>query len=105
MVRRMNKADVSWSFITGYYYPKFLTVLKRMEWDERYTFLREMYDDKHPDTVWEERSDEPIKDMMDYVARKDYLHFFCMGFTVNDDGYYTVHHKMREMIWTFRTLR
>ena len=49
---------------------------------------------------------EPIKDMMEYVARKDYLHFFCMGFTVKEDGYYTVHDKMmREAMRTFRTIR
>jgi len=101
----MNKADLSWSFITGYYYPKFLTVLKGMEWDERYNFLKELYDDKNPATLWEERSEEPIKDMMEYVARKDYLHFFCMGFTVCEDGYYTVHEKVREAMVTFRTLR
>ena len=101
----MNRADLSWSFITGYYYPKFLVVLNSIEWDERYRFLRAMYDDKHPEAIWEERSEEPIKDMMEYVARKDYLHFFCMGFTVNEEGYYTVHEMMREAMRTFRTLR
>jgi len=101
----VNRADLSWSFITGYYYPKFITVLKSMEWDERYRYLRAMYDDKHPEEIWEERSEHPIKDMMEYVARKDYLHFFCMGFTVKEDGYYTVHEKMREAMRTFRTIR
>ncbi len=101
----MNKADTSWAFITGYYYPKFLTVLKKMEWDERYQFLTSLYNDKHPEKLWEERSDEPIKDMMEYVARKDYLHFFCMGFTVLESGHYTVHKLMRETITRYRRIR
>ncbi|MBP98552.1 hypothetical protein CMK18_21590 [Candidatus Poribacteria bacterium] len=98
-------SDLSWAFITGYYYPKFLRVIKHLEWDERYSFLTTLYNDKHPDEIWEERSDEPIKDMMEYVARKDYLHFFCMGFSVDETGHYTVHRMMREAMMTFRTLR
>jgi len=98
-------SDLSWAFITGYYYPKFLRVIKQLEWDERYSFLTTLYNDKHPDEIWEERSDEPIKDMMEYVARKDYLHFFCMGFSVDETGHYTVHRMMREAMMTFRTLR
>ena len=97
----MNSEDFSWSFIQGYYYPKFLIMIKKMAWDERYEFLRAIYNDKNPETLWEERSEEPIKDMMDYVARKDYLHFFYMGFTVFNDGKYIVHEKIRELIWLY----
>ena len=61
----MNPADLSWSFIQGYYYPKFLNVVKNMEWDERYQFLKTIYDDKNPKTLWETRSEEPIQDMME----------------------------------------
>ena len=39
-----------------------------------------------------------FKDMMEYVARKDYLHFFYMGFTVQETGHYTVHKLMREAV-------
>jgi hypothetical protein len=98
-------SDLSWAFITGYYYPKFLIVIKQLEWDERYLFLTTLYNDKHPDEIWQERSEEPIKDMMEYVARKDYLHFFCMGFSVEETGHYTVHRMMRQAMMTFRTLR
>ena len=98
-------AELSWAFITGYYYPKFKVVAKSMEWDERYQFLKELYDDKHKEAIWEERSGEPIKDMMEYVARKDYFHFFCMAFTVQEDGWYQVHKMMREAMRTFRTIR
>jgi len=38
---------------------------------------------------------------MEYVARKDYFHFFCMGFTVFEDGRYIVHEKIRELIWLY----
>ena len=100
-----NPADLSWAFIQGYYYSKFLTVVKSMEWDERYEFLRTLYNDKHTDENWEERSDNAIQDMMEYVARKDYLHFFCMGFSVEETGHYTVHRMMRQAMMTFRTLR
>ena len=98
-------SDLSWAFITGYYYPKFLIVIKQLEWDERYLFLTTLYNDKHPDEIWQERSEEPIKDMMEYVARKDYLHFFCMCFSVEETGHYTVHRMMRQAMMTFRTLR
>ena len=97
----MNKDDFSWAFIHGYYYPKFLIMVKAMDWDERYDFLTALYNDKHPDAIWEERSDEPIRDLMEYVAKKDYFHFFCMGFTVFEDGRYIVHEKIRELIWLY----
>jgi hypothetical protein len=66
----MNATDLSWAFITGYYYPKFLVVAKGMEWDERYEFLRTLYDDKNTDTKWEERSENPISDMMNMLHEK-----------------------------------
>jgi hypothetical protein len=100
-----NPADLSWAFIQGYYYPKFLIVVKQMEWDERYQFLKTIYNDKKPNETWEERSEEPIQDMMEYVARKDYLHFFYMGFTVMETGHYTLHRLMREAISKFRRIR
>ena len=98
-------SDLSWSFITGYYYPKFRVAIQNMEWDERYEFLKALYDDKHKEALWEERSEEPISDMMEYVARKDYLHFFYMGFTVRETGHYTVHRLMREAVSKFRRIR
>lgn len=90
--------DLSWAFIHGYYFPKFLMFVKGLEWDERYVFLKAIYDDRNPDSLWEERSENPIQDMIEYVARKDYLHFFCMGFTVFEDGRYIVHEKIRNMM-------
>jgi hypothetical protein len=51
--------------------------------------------------LWEERSENPIQDMMEYVARKEYFHFFCMGFTVFEDGRYIVHEQIRELIWRY----
>ena len=106
MVSKMkNKEALSWSFITGYYYPKFKVVIGKMELYERYSFLRTLYDDKHPHNLWEERSNEPIKDMMAYVARKDYLHFFVMGFSVEEGGHYTVHRMIREAMAQFRRIR
>jgi hypothetical protein len=100
-----NPADLSWAFIQGYYYPKFLKVVKEMEWDERYQFLKTIYNDKNPDSIWEERSEAPIQDMMEYVARKDYTHFFYMGFTVQETGHYTVHRLMREAVSKYRRIR
>ena len=90
-----NAKDISWACITGYYYPKFLIVIKGLPWDERYLYLRNIYDEMHEEK-WEERSDTPIEDMITYVARKDYFHFFCMGFSVEDNGYYIVHQPIRD---------
>ena len=39
----MNKDDFSWAFIQGYYYPKFLIMVKNMDWDERYEFLKKQF--------------------------------------------------------------
>jgi|TARA_R110000824_G_scaffold197264_6_gene380709 hypothetical protein len=101
----MERADLTWAFLTTYYFPKFKVVLRSMKWDERYEYLCELYNDFNPDQPWEKRSTEPIKDMIEYVARKDYFHFFCMGFTVADTGHYTIHTKMREAMATFRRIR
>ena len=100
----MSVQDESWAFITGFYYAKFLIFVKKLMWDERYRFLKGLYDDPNPHQKWEERSTEPVKDMMEYVARKDYLHFFCMGFTVEEDGHYTVHRAIRNMMYESITI-
>ena len=97
----MNNEDFSWAYIHGYYYPKFLIMIKNMLWDERYAFLKSIYNDKNTENLWEERSESPIQDMMEYVARKEYFHFFCMGFTVFEDGRYIVHEQIRELIWKY----
>jgi hypothetical protein len=97
----MNKADSTWAFLRGYYFPKFLIVIKSLPWDERYEWLKAIYNDKHPDAHWEERSDDPVRDMMEYVARKDYFHFFCMGATVEDSGAYRIHRMLAKAVYRF----
>jgi hypothetical protein len=96
-----NKEDTTWAFLRGYYYPKFITVIKSLEWDERYEWLKEIYNDRNPDNLWEERSSDPIKDMMDYVAKKDYFHFFCMAVSVEETGEYRIHKMLSRAIYLY----
>ena len=93
-----SQQDLSQAFIYGYYFNKFMIYIKSIEWDERYEFFRAIYNDKHPEAPWEERSDQPVQDMIEYAARKEYVHFFWMGFTVNEDGTYIVHEKIRYLM-------
>ncbi len=97
----MNKEDASWAFLRGYYFPKFLIVIKSLQWDERYEWLKSIYNDKHSENPWEERSEDPIKDMMEFVAKKDYFHFFCMAVTVQEDGSYRIHRMLSKAIYRF----
>mgnify|MGYP003638590509 FL=1 len=96
-----NMADSTWAFMRGYYYPKFIKVIKSLEWDERYEWLKEIYNDRHPNNLWEERSDDPVKDMMEYVVKKDYFHFFCMAVTVEDNGSYRIHRMLSKAVYNF----
>jgi hypothetical protein len=90
----VNKEDASWAFLRGYYFPKFLIVIKSLEWDERYEWLKAIYNDKYPEAHWEERSEDPIRDMMEYVARKDYFHFFCMAVSVQESVLIRLHRML-----------
>ena len=60
---------------------------------------------KNPMLIGKKGRMHQFKDMMEYVARKDYLHFFYMGFTVQETGHYTVHRLMREAISKYRRIR
>jgi hypothetical protein len=100
-VGQVNKADSTWAFLRGYYFPKFLIVIKSLEWDERYEWLKAIYNDRHPEALWEERSDDPVRDMMEYVARKDYFHFFCMAVTVEETGEYRLHRMLGKAVYLF----
>jgi hypothetical protein len=96
-----NMADSTWAFMRGYYYPKFIKVIKSLEWDVRYEWLKEIYNDRHPNDLWEERSDDPVKDMMEYVVKKDYFHFFCMAVTVEENGSYRIHRMLSKAVYNF----
>ena len=71
-----SKADSTWAFMRGYYY-------------------------RHPSNLWEERSEDPVKDMMAYVSKKEYFHFFCMGVTVEDNGDYRIHRMLSKAVYNF----
>ncbi len=98
---RMIQEENTWAFLRGYYYPKFVIVLKSLAWDERYLWLRNIYNDANPNSLWEERTNDPIKDMMEYLSRKDYFHFFCMGVTVNENGSYKIHRVVSNCVYRF----
>ena len=67
------------------YYPRFLTRITTLPWDERFDVLREIHGE------WELRSEEPIEDMMDYVFTHGYFGIFSRGVTIHEDGSFKIH--------------
>lgn len=82
--------DLTWSYLRDFYYPRFRNGVAMMTWEQRYPIMRTLYDHGSEDP-WEERSRDPIADMMDWVARKGYWTFFSRGVIVRPDGSFTVH--------------
>jgi len=84
----MNSIDpetATWYYLKVGYYPQFKLGVKDLDWDARFTLLRDLYDRKDDDK-WELRSDDPIADMMAYVAKNGYFTFFVRGIDVFPDG-------------------
>jgi len=92
-----HPADLTWSYLRDFYYPRFRNSVGLIHWDQRYPLLRRLYD-HGSESDWEERSSDPVADMMDWVARKGYWVFFQFGVDVNEDGSFTVHPIISRML-------
>jgi DNA-directed RNA polymerase subunit H (RpoH/RPB5) len=85
--------DLTWYYLRESYYPQFKEGVTKMPWDERFNLLRELYDAKD-ELPWEVRTEDPVADMMNWVAKKGdeaYFTFFCNGVVVNSDGSFKLH--------------
>lgn len=89
--------DLTWGYLRDFYYPRFRNSIGLIPWDVRYPLLRELYDN-NSEKPWEERSSDPVSDMMDWVARKGYWVFFQLGVTVRPDGSFTVHPHISRLL-------
>ena len=69
--------DLTWYYLRESYYPQFKEGVTKMPWDERFSVLRELYDAKE-ELPWEIRTEDPVADMMNWVAKKgDEAHSFA----------------------------
>ena len=62
--------DTTWYYLRESYFPQFLEGVTKLPWDERFALLRELYDADGEDLPWEIRSEDPVADMMGWVAKK-----------------------------------
>ena len=92
--------DLTWYYLRESYYPQFKAGVTKMPWDVRFTILRELYDAKD-ELPWEVRTEDPVADMMNWVAKKGdeaYFTFFCNGVTVNSDGSFKLHKNISQAL-------
>jgi hypothetical protein len=85
MCNETREALETWQYLRSAYYPRFVEGITQLLWSERYDVLKEIYGD------WEQRSNDPVEDMMDYVYKNTYFAIFCKGVVVNDDGSFKIH--------------
>ena len=89
--------DLTWSYLRDFYYPRFRNSVTHLPWEYRYPILKTLYD--HGSEIhWEERSGDPIADMMNWAARKGYWTFFARGVNVSPDGSFTVHRHISRLL-------
>lgn len=93
--------DTTWYYLRESYFPQFLEGVTKLPWDERFALLRELYDADGEDLPWEIRSDDPVADMMGWVAKKGtegYFTFFCKGITVQPNGAFKLHRNISKCL-------
>ena len=93
-----NPQDLAWGYLREFYYPRFRNSIGLIPWEKRYGILKDLYDNREEDTRWEERSGDPIRDMMEWVGRKGYWTFFLRGVDVMPDGSFKVHIYISQLL-------
>ena len=77
----------TWSYLRSYYYPRFVNGITRLNWSNRFDVLKMIHGD------WEDRSEDPINAMIEYVKENNgYFEFFCKGVEVFEDGSFKLKH-------------
>lgn len=96
-----NPEAITMEYLSRFYFPSFCSMITQLEWDDRYRILKDIYDagaaikGYEP---WEERSDNPIADMMVWVGYKGYFAFFCRGVLIQSDGSFTILRALGEQL-------
>ena len=88
-----NPEAITMEYLSRFYFPSFLTSVTQLEWDGRYRALKAIYDAGAAlkgSEPWEERTDEPIADMMQWVGYKGYFPFFCRGVVIESNGAFRI---------------
>jgi hypothetical protein len=81
-----QEALETWRYLRMAYYPRFVEGVTALPWDERFQVLKEIHGS------WEDRGEDPVEAMMEYVFDKSYFAIFCKGVTVTNDGSFSLHH-------------
>jgi len=90
--------DLAWGYLREFYYPRFRNSIGLIPWERRYEILKDLYDNREASPRWEERSGDPIRDMMEWVGRKGYWTFFLRGVDVRSDGSFKVHIYISQLL-------
>jgi len=75
----------TWQYLRACYYPQFIAGIIKLPWYQRFEVLKTLHGD------WENRGDDPVEAMIEYVIENTYFPFFCKGATVLEDGSFKLH--------------
>ena len=75
----------TWQYLRACYYPQFVAGVVKLPWDKRFEVLKEIHGD------WENKGEDPVETMIEYVIDKTYFPFFCKGITVYENGSFKLH--------------
>jgi len=85
MSKETQRSIDTWKYLRSAYYPRFVEGITSLSWDERFDVLREIHGS------WEDRGEDPIESMMEYIYDKTYFAIFCKGVVVNNNGSFKLH--------------
>jgi hypothetical protein len=85
MVEETKEQIETWEYLRASYYPRFKTGIIQLSWDERFEVLKTIHGD------WEDRGDDPLLSMIEYISEKGYFSIFCKGVDVFEDGSFKIH--------------
>jgi len=75
----------TWQYLRSAYYQRFVEGITQLPWDQRFEVLKIIHG------AWEDRGEDPVEAMMEYVFEKTYFALFCKGVVVNPDGSFKLH--------------
>lgn len=85
MFKETKEALETWTYLRSSYYPRFVSGVTSLPWDERFDVLKEIHGS------WEDRGPDPVEAMMEYIFDKTYFAIFCKGVEVKEDGSFKIH--------------
>ena len=85
MSNETKDALETWQYLRSAYYPRFVEGVTNLPWDQRFEVLKSIHGD------WEDRGEDPVEAMMEYIYDNGYFRIFCKGVVVMEDGSFKLH--------------